>query len=196
MEMPALRLDQKECITTGKFPSVPVPRAFPRAVLGAAYRGGGARAGPGCGGGGRAGGGRSRSKMAAQRRSLLQSVSGIFPPPPCIRTPQVGARESPGFLLTRPPRCRVGRGKFPRRGVVGGCPSAPCAASRQGIPDCGGPCAISDPHAGLAGRSAAHGGRQVGGEAVPVCGFQGAPLCEGAAGICRPSERWRPQGCL
>lgn len=93
METPALRLDQEERVTPGKSPRVPVPRAFPGAFP-AAGRG---RAGPGCGGGGRAGGGRSRSKMAAPRRSLLQSVSGIFPPPPSVHTrPPGGCEGVPG----------------------------------------------------------------------------------------------------
>lgn len=136
--------------------------------------------GPGRGGAGRAGGGRSRSKMAAQRRSLLQSVSGIFPP--SVHThPPGGCEAVPGLLLTRPPRCRVGRGRFPRRGAVGRCSAAPCAASGQGVPGCGAPCAVSGAHAGLPGRSAAHGGPQVAGGPWQCCGLRGAPLWQGAA---------------
>lgn len=129
--------------------------------------------GPGRGGAGRAGGGRSRSKMAAQRRSLLQSVSGIFPP--SVHThPPGGCEAVLGLLLTRPPRCRVGRGRFPRRGAVGRCSAAPCAASGQGVPGCGAPCAVSGAHAGLPGRSAAHGGPQV---AAGPCQCCGVPRC-------------------
>lgn len=136
--------------------------------------------GPGRGGAGRAGGGRSRSKMAAQRRSLLQSVSGIFPP--SVHThPPGGCEAVPGLLLTRPPRCRVGRGRFPRRGAMGPCSPAPCAASGQGVPGCGAPCAVSGAHAGLPGRSAAHGGPQVAGGPCQCCGLRGAPLWQGAA---------------
>lgn len=46
MEMPALRLDQKEGVTTGKFPNIPVPWAFPRTLPGAASRGGRGPSGP------------------------------------------------------------------------------------------------------------------------------------------------------
>lgn len=162
--MPALRLDQKEGVTTGKFPNIPVPWAFPRTLPSTASRGGGARAGPSSGGGGRAGGGRSRSKMAAQRRSLLQSVSGIFPPsvhthppggcegvpgPPPHPPPALpcGKGEVPphwggGLLLSRP-LCRLRAGGLGLRGSLRGQRSAPWAdrplcGTRWATGGCGG----------------------------------------------------------
>lgn len=68
------------------------------------------------------GGGRCCCKMAAQRRSLLQSVSGTVPPLPVRASLSVCARRHPHLLLILLP----GKGEVPAvRG--GGCTLLPAA---------------------------------------------------------------------
>lgn len=89
-------------------------------------------------------GGRSCSKMAAQRRSLLQSVSGTFPPSVHthpLRWVRGGTRAASSSSSSsvrpsvRPPQCRVGRGRpgegrdlSPLSGEGGCSPPTLCAA--------------------------------------------------------------------
>lgn len=130
MELPALGLAQNEGASTVKPPSTPAPRALPGPCPAPPHAG----RGPSCPGsvaaqGGRGGGGRSRCKMAAQRRSLLQSVSGIFPPFHAHAPP--GGCEALRGAPPHPPRSAAvwERG---RSGLVLSLP--PCAASGQGGP--------------------------------------------------------------
>lgn len=163
-------------------------------------------------------GGRSCSKMAAQRRSLLQSVSGTFPPSVHthpLRWVRGGTRaaSSSSSSSVRPsvPRSAVWEGGGPARagifppsvgrGVVALPPSVP--PEGRGGPSLRGGGHRSPLRAGLQ-RCGTGGGRQVAGGGC-ACVASGAQLCEGAAGVCRPCVcvywqcapgRWRPRGCL
>lgn len=170
---------QKEGVRPGTLPGVPVPWLWP----GPCPAPPGAGAGPERAelwrrrAGGRERGGRSRCKMAAQRRSLLQSVSGIFPPSEHTHPPG-GCEGVPGPPPHPPPALPCGKGEVPPPRAVGRCSPAPCAALGQG-PALRGSRRGQRPTRCRTGRSAARGGPQVAGGPCRCCGLRGARCVRG-----------------
>lgn len=151
--------------------------------------------GPGRGGAGRAGGGRSRSKMAAQRRSLLQSVSGIFPPLRAHAPPR-WVRGSPRPPPHPPPALPCGKGEVPPPWGGGSLLCRPLCRLRAGGPGLRGSlrgqrCSRRTARPLRSARRATGGWG-----AVAVLRAAGCPAVAGGSCLCRPSRRWRPRGCL